>query len=385
MPDALHADLEGYLAWYRQPYAKKRPATLIKRPVSEKMVRDAVRAIGGYAVHIKRMDPSTLTLATLTVHDLVDAFVEWWMNERRGQQTRSIKDMLGQLCTISEHWLPHTDKAHASDYETRTKELRTLKRTIGRTYAVWDKDVSLMALRDLEQVGLACYPLNAARLETSQYARAVVRYLNDPVASPLPRETGQSTLYCYTSQVQMSLIIRLLVRIPLRQRNIREMRLDRNLLRTSHGFDVRFVGKELKIGFRDGKENVYQRPIPDDLVPLVEEWLTVWRPRRLNGLDSPFVFVNRQCGPFTSEMLKETFKRTVYRFTGQYMTPHLVRDSWATEYLAEEGDVAGAAEMLGDTVETVIRHYAHILRRRAQDETGKWLQNHLQKDRAGGK
>jgi hypothetical protein len=55
----------------------------------------------------------------------------------------------------------------------------------------------------------------------------------------------------------------------------------------------------------------------------------------------------------------------------------MVRDSWASEYLDATGDVAGCAEKLGDTVEMVLKHYAHILKRRAQGRTDLWLQAHL--------
>ena len=55
----------------------------------------------------------------------------------------------------------------------------------------------------------------------------------------------------------------------------------------------------------------------------------------------------------------------------------MVRDSWASDYLDATGDVAGCADMFGDTVEMVLKHYAHVLKRRAQGRTASWLQTHL--------
>jgi hypothetical protein len=71
------------------------------------------------------------------------------------------------------------------------------------------------------------------------------------------------------------------------------------------------------------------------------------------------------------------FKSAVYRFSGVYLTPHLVRDIWASEYLDATGDITGAADRLGDTPQTVMQHYAHILKRKAQNRTETWLTNQL--------
>lgn len=46
---------------------------------------------------------------------------------------------------------------------------------------------------------------------------------------------------------------------------------------------------------------------------------------------------------------------------------HLVRDVWASEYFAAENDVTVAAQMLGDTVETVLRNYVEPLRKQTAE------------------
>ena len=45
------------------------------------------------------------------------------------------------------------------------------------------------------------------------------------------------------------------------------------------------------------------------------------------------------------------------------MNIHLVRNVWASEYFAAENDVTVAANLLGDSIETVIRHYVDPLRK----------------------
>jgi integrase len=371
MPDALREEMEKYLRWCASDYAPNRPAKIKKRSVSACLTRDAIRSIGGYAVHIAGMPATDLSLHTLTDPLLVQAFVEWWVNQRRQRVTRTITDMLMHLYTIAEYWLKTPEHA---------KGILDTMHAFGKAIPdVWDKEASLMSLRELERVGLSCYPFNDERLHYSRFARDVLKYSKDPVNCPLPKSWNRNgSLYKTTGRVQMSLMIRLLVRIPLRQRNLREMKLDHNLKRTSDGWEVHFRGTELKISARRGMVNEVRQPIPRDLQPLVEEWLTVWRPRRLPpGSDSPLVFLNRYGKPLTSDVLTQAFTRTIYRFTGRYTTPHMVRDSWASEYLDATGDIAGAADKLGDSPATVMKHYAHILKRKAQDRTDLWLGNHL--------
>jgi integrase len=369
MPYALRDELEKYLRWCASDYAPNRPAKIKKRPVSARLTRDAVRSIGGYVVHVAGMPAENLSLHTLTDPLLAQGFVEWWVNERRQRVTRTITDMLMHLYTIAEYWLKAQDHA---------KGLLDIMHAFGKAIpGVWDKEASLMSLRELERVGLSCYPFNEERLQYSRYARAVANYLKDPVQYPL-RHYGGTSLYKTAARVQMSLIIRLLVRIPIRQRNIREMKLEHNIKRTSDGWEVHFRSTELKVAARGGVVNEMRQPIPKDLQPLLEEWLTVWRPKRLPaGSSSPYVFTNRYGRPMTSDVLTQAFTRTIYRFTGRYTTPHIVRDAWASEYLDATGDITGAADKLGDSPSTVMRHYAHILKRRAQDRTDLWLSSYL--------
>ena len=97
----------------------------------------------------------------------------------------------------------------------------------------------------------------------------------------------------------MSLIIRLLVRLPMRQRCIREMRLDHNLQQLPDGnWEVHFKGIELKIASRKTTGiNEYRHPVPTELTGLINEWLTFWRPLRLPEKGSDLVFLNQEGRP----------------------------------------------------------------------------------------
>jgi hypothetical protein len=221
-----------------------------------------------------------------------------------------------------------------------------------------------LPLAQLEEVALSLYPLNARRV----YDYPVLKQ---------PRYHHQHSQRWTAFYVEFSLIIRLLIRLPMRQRCIREMQFDRNLYQDHSGvWQIRFVGTELKVGARRGLTNRYEFPFPSDVVGLLEEWLKDWRPK-LAIPDDTHVFMNSRGHPFAKPRdVADIIANTTYRFTGVGVTPHMIRDIWATEYLeANPGDVAGAARRLGNTEEMVLRHYAHILKRNVDARAEAFLQS----------
>jgi hypothetical protein len=84
--------------------------------------------------------------------------------------------------------------------------------------AVQDKRKRRLSLPELEVVGLPLYPLNAQQLRDRKLARQIRQH-------KAPRRMSLRGMAVW---FQHSLMLRLLVRIPLRRRNIREARLDHN-------------------------------------------------------------------------------------------------------------------------------------------------------------
>jgi integrase len=170
----------------------------------------------------------------------------------------------------------------------------------------------------------------------------------------------------WATQFQRGVILKLLVRVPLRQRNVREIELERNLWKdqaTGH-WHLHFSGSDLKVGERQGRINEYTIDLSGDttgLVPALEEWLQVYRPRLPGAATSPLCFLTQRGTPHTVQTLRQELAYIVARHTGQRFYPHLIRTIWATEYIDKTRDFTGAAYMLGDNVQTVLRAYQHIL------------------------
>ena len=186
---------------------------------------------------------------------------------------------------------------------------------------------------------------------------------------------------------QRGLLLKILVRAPLRQRNLREMRLDHNLYEdpeTGH-WHLRFVGPELKIERRGMEFNEYAKDLTEDapdLVPLLKEWLTVFRPRLPNATTSDLCFLSWRGSPFTAKSLGGELTYAVKSRTGKEFYPHLVRSMVANEAIRAGAEPGTVAVMLGDTLKTTMMTYysvdpkthhalgARILQKVIQPKTG---------------
>jgi hypothetical protein len=359
LPAALAAELTQYREWATSLFTPNRPARAKRRQVTMKKVLEMAARVAGFLVRVKQRDADTLTLRDLINPPLVEDYIAWLI-ARRGKVTRTPHYIVVDLRTIARHWLH--DEAWAA-------ELTRLLRSLPPADAVYDKRKRWLSLPELEAVGLSRYPLNAQRLHQSKLARQIHQH----------KAPARTSLRGMAVWVGHSLILRLLVRIPLRQRNVREMRLHDNLRRLPNGtWQLTFQGPELKIGRRKGRVNQITYSFPAELQGLLEEWLETWRPLLVTSPDPGYVFVTKRGGPYSVTTLGHLITRMTWKFGGVAVNPHMIRDIWATEYIKSTRDIIGAAYMLGDTVETVLKYYAHLLDADAEERAVQWLATRLQ-------
>ena len=109
---------------------------------------------------------------------------------------------------------------------------------------------------------------------------------------------------------------------------------------------------------------MFDLPFPATLVPVLEDYLTTWRPIlcAVSARPENHVFLTQHGQPYRLNPLGATVKNIVYRYTGKAWHPHLIRTVWATEWIRKtHGDFYTVAFMLNDKLETVIANYAHLL------------------------
>lgn len=300
-------------------------------------------------------------MAQLCQLDLLEAYVNWQIG-RRGKVTATLHQDLIAPDTIARHWLKDAELAQG---------IKHMMDSLPPAQAVRQKDRHWLSLQALEEVGLSVHPLNPRRMQECPWIR-----------KDLKRYARTRTAW----YVEMSLMLRLLIRLPMRQRCLREMQLGKNLYQDHAGiWQIRFVGAELKIDSVGGTINRYEFPFPPDLTAALEEWLNTWRPRMATP-DETHVFLTMTGRPFRRHAhIGEAFCRLTYRFTGVAVNPHNIRDIWATEYLNATGDVAGCARRLGNTIQMVMQRYAHIIKKDADARADAFLQGTFANGNGHGK
>jgi integrase len=276
----------------------------------------------GYQVSTAGRAASCLRLKDILNTDLLHGYAYWHAEVRAGGASRFIEKSLGTFLAAARCYFK-------SDADTLDRIVR-LKMEM-KPNVIRDQRLRWVSLSTLEKVGEAEYP------------------------------NGQSSANSVYSALaaQRSLIIRLMVRRPLRSRNVREMQLGRNLYRESGNWMIEFLGNELEVERRGSQPNIYRISFPPDLERSLEEFLQKWRPV-LNDKDAKSVFLTMHGQPLSQGALNKQIQKAVYSYTGRPTNVHLIRHIWATEYIERTQNFSVAASVLGDKLETVLRHYAHL-------------------------
>lgn len=330
--ESLKAEFAAFREWRTALFNTDRPRRLCQRPNTFDGSIRLFQTYFGYLVNICHEDPQTLRLAHVANAQRVRAFAEWHVRYRTDDQpSRYLERIVGDFCRVARDYLKLPAAQWQELYRLRQAVVPDAKR---------DKHKTAVSLAMLEEIGKAEKPS-----------------LQELEAAKTHYEKGLLAL-----RAQRSLYIRLLVYRPLRSRNIREMKIGENLYQDGEGWIIEFRGIELKVGRRNGRTNIYRLNWPKELVPQLEEFIKHWRPL-LPGHKRPELFVSRLGLPYTVFGLNGEFKKTIFAYTGYAMNIHLVRNVWASEYFAAENDVTVAANLLGDSIETVIRHYVDPLRK----------------------
>ncbi len=387
LPQRLEQEIEEYESWSTKTINRVRPKRLRKRPITFFHHRQVILRAAGYLVKFKGLERESITLLTLVDPNNAIDYVE----SRIEQQKRHTKGSVSVLSTIIAlaRYLeiivqPSKEKSIIHEW---VLELRNFNATLGMPVKVQHKDKRWLSLLQLEKVGRSIYPLNARRVsELSEQSRW---YLKRGLSNS---GTPQRTFRIYAFRVLQSLLIRLLVRIPLRQRNLRELRWaprsleeGQNLYRKDGVWHLRFQGSELKIAEVRGEVHSLGYQFPNDLVSLLEEWFNKWRPMLIaaqksedNGKErlsdgQEFVFLNSWGRPLTLGQVTHAFEMATFKFNGVSVNPHTIRSIWATEYIMETQNYIDAAYMLGDDVTTVLKNYAKLKHEVSEKRASEWI------------
>ena len=135
--------------------------------------------------------------------------------------------------------------------------------------------------------------------------------------------------------VERALAISLLIFTGIRVKNLRSLRLDRNVVRRGERVFLSFTDDEMKSG------NALELELPDETIRLLDTFLNHHRDR-LAGADGPYLFPGPDGEARSYSAMREAVSKPLLKHAGIKLSPHLYRHIIA-KIVAER-----APEMLPD-------------------------------------
>jgi hypothetical protein len=317
------------------------------RKIRHKNNVDTLSLYFGYFANILGREPRCEDLFD---REQLQAFVRWHADRLERQPLSAVGWQVVIVAATIAKVLEHKS----------AKDLAEWRNKLGDPEPVHDKDLHWVSLAELNQVADA--------------------WLEDG-RMPVPKDRRNRHHGArLAGRFQKGVILKLLVQRPMRIRNIRELQLGKNLYQDqAKHWQLRFRGKELKVGMRGASANEYKIDLTQHrptFIPVLEEFLRDYRPRLPGAETSSYLFLNHQGRPFSENLGKE-LKMAVGLKTGKRWFPHMIRSVWPTEYIRKKKDFAGAAEALGNRQMTVIKNYQHIPLEELHEEGNDFLSKTL--------
>jgi site-specific recombinase XerD len=162
----------------------------------------------------------------------------------------------------------------------------------------------------------------------------------------------------------MGFIMRLLVHRPLRIGNIATLQFRHLHPQPGGGYEIVIPKAEMKNGKFMGRK-AWKERFPTRLLPLLHDWLTLWRPRvqRQDGKFQECVFLN-SCGRlFSGDVLAKNLGMMTVRMTHDRPSgpvawhPHLIRTTWTREMLNAGMNAQVVRRIMGDSFRVIEQHY----------------------------
>jgi len=320
LPEPLRTDLRSMLTWKQARYAKGRPQWARLRPISAKQLERWVCRIYGFATGIAGRTGIN-SLRELISEDVVASFVEWALNDRNLSRSSMMK-----LSMI------YGALRHHPDY----------------------KDLDLQWFSNL-------FEELPEDNEHERIERKAAKYLPYDVISVVPERLEQLRRKA-SGEVRAAwlahdeLLIRWLLTLPWRQRNLREARLGDAATANIFFAELPPLVHIAKPEWVEAalRENPHQkfwlfhfRPdetktgndvhgiLPRRLIPLLDDYLQHHRPKIVGPSDPGTLFLNREGGALNRQVLTQHVSQLTLDHAGRRVTPHIFRDIFAYRWLED--------------------------------------------------
>lgn len=354
----MREDALAVVKWKQAPYAKGRRASSKVRPISAENLKNAIMGQYGFLLNVLpglagstiKADPASIrTLPELFTPDLVSAFIDWAINTRK-LKGQSMVARLATICAALKEYPSYAE----NDFSWYDELIRSI-------------------------------PLEP---ESQRRERKEQKYIAYEAAADIPRRIQETRQEAATRGVRPlaftvhdELLMKWLVILPWRQRNIRECRVGlksegANLFKAEiEQWDAvrkpRWLEERLKVNpheqvwqyhFRESETkngHEVRSILPQRLVPLLEEYLNHHQAHIVTTDDQGTLFLNRRGHPLDSGHLNALISKLTLRHAGRRVSPHRFRDIWAYWWLSShpEDYLTVSKKLWHRNLEVTIRVY----------------------------
>jgi integrase len=345
MPAELRTEIATLLEWKQARFARGRPSRAQHRASSAKLTEQYVRRLYGFASKVARLGEFT-SLEELFSERVVTAFVDWGMNQRR--LSRSSLSRLSLIAAAMKHH-PRYEDVDLAWFDALVSELP----------------------KDDENARLERKRKKYVPHEVLVTIPGKIR-----VAAHKERDPVQRAWYAHDE-----LLLTWLTTLPWRQDNLRHCRIgdgnqpnifSKPVPQLVHIAKPIWVQERLKLNpeesfwqFHFSKdETKTDRPVrgflPRRLIGVLETYLRENRPLLCGGTDPGTLFLNREGGALTRQLVTDLVGQITFQHTGTQMPPHLFRDAFSYAWLnAHPQDYLSLSKILWHvSLEYTLRVYA---------------------------
>jgi integrase len=351
-PQAMQIAYQIYRKWCLAVFINNRDPKYHQRPVSADQNLSNLERIAGFAHNIQGKQISSFSMDMFFDETLINEYIEWMINIRNAGKIRvTQKRLIAQLLGMAKGYYNNIDASH---WLVKLQNNLVSK-------PVKNKKEVLIPLEDLMRVPDT---IKQKRLNIERNGRKKNRNIS---------MLHQAKLF------MEELMYRFLLERPIRQKNLREMKLDFNLVHQNDGhWLVKYKGEEMKNGLP------FQFPFPIELEPMLVEYLKKYRHSVCNGYDSEYVFPNPNGGHIDARVIQRMVHNYTIEALGKPMNPHLIRDCVAYDFLKENpGQYLILSQLLAHSdPNTTIQIYGHFEAEEAVVLYDRWRKNKRQEARS---
>lgn len=346
LPPSLRGELTELLRWKQALFALGRPKDGRYRATSGRNLREVLCGLIGFAVNIAG-EAHVTSLSQIATESMIGAYVEWRLNVRAVKGTSVQQNLRLLSAALQQH-----PKYKSVDFS-------------------WFKPL------------IDSIPVEP---ESELRDRKAEKYVEYEVVAAIPSKiradrfrAAKKGVDHVALYVMQELLMSWLVTLPWRQRNIRECRIEGSFPNLFKGkippfsdidkpqwvkdeesnnplaefWQFKFSSDETKMG------NQVRALLPQQLIPILDEYLQNHRPHLLKGSDPGTLLVNGKGKSMSKSEMISIVSELTMRYSGRRVTPHPFRDIVAFTWLkAHPADFLTLSKMLWHlNVTTTIKVY----------------------------